>query len=324
MRQTTGHMTRRSALLAGMAAGTAAAFAGSRALADETPRAITPPGMILGEGPIWSARDNALYWVDIRGKTIHRLNFSDNSQQSWATPDIVPWIVERKAGGFLCAILRTVHAVSFDPEFRLTPLFSIDGGNAAVRLNDAKVDPMGRLWTGPMDLAFQNRIANLYRIDPDLSVHTMDTGYICTNGPAFSADGRTLYHNETHDGIVYAFDLAPDGSLSHKRVFVKFPAGVGAPDGCTTDAQGGLWVSHYGGGRVSRYTPDGALDFDVMVPAKQSTSLTFAGANLDRLFVTTAAQPPVDADDKQAGTLFEIPASSLRGHTGLAMGVFAG
>ncbi|HEX7799478.1 MAG TPA: SMP-30/gluconolactonase/LRE family protein [Asticcacaulis sp.] len=323
MRHIVRHISRRETLLVGLAAGAAASLP-ALARADATPRAVTPPGMILGEGPIWSARDNALYWVDIRGKKIHRLNFKDDSQQSWDTPEIVPWIVERKSGGFLCAIVRTVYAVSFDPEFKLAPLFSIDGDDKAVRLNDAKVDPMGRLWTGTMDLPFTDRVAKLYRVDADLSVHTMDTGYICTNGPAFSADGKTLYHNETHDGIVYAFDLAPDGSLSHKRVFVKFPEGVGFPDGCTTDAQGGLWVSHYGGARVSRYTPDGKLDFDVPVPAKQSTSLTFAGPNLDRLFVTTAAQPPVDADDKLAGTLFEIPSSSLRGHTGLPMGVFAG
>ena len=69
---------------------------------------------------------------------------------------------------------------------------------------------------------------------------------------------------------------------------------------------------------------DGRLDFDVMIPAKQVTSLTFAGADLDRLFVTTAAQPPVDADDPHAGTLWEVPKSLLRGHKGLPTNAFAG
>ncbi|MEI9906078.1 MAG: SMP-30/gluconolactonase/LRE family protein [Asticcacaulis sp.] len=152
----------------------------------------------------------------------------------------------------------------------------------------------------------------------------MDTGYVCTNGPAFSRDGRTMYHNETHDGLVYAFDLAADGSIGNKRVFAKFADGVGLPDGCTVDADDGLWVSHYGGGRASRYLPDGAWDFDIMIPAKQSTSLTFAGPDLDRMFNTTAAQPPVDADDPLAGTLFEMPKSWLRGHKGLPTPAFAG
>ena len=312
-------LTRRAAL----AAGTAALALPALAHADETPRAVTKPGMILGEGPIWSARDNALYWLDIRGQKLFRLNFSDNSQQSWDMPGMIPWIVERRSGGFVVAILRTVCALTLDP-FKLTPLFDIEGDKTGNRLNDAKVDPHGRLWTGTMDLAFKDRTAALYRIDPDLSVHQIDTGYVCTNGPAFSVDGTIMYHNETHDGIVYAYDIAADGSASNKRIFAKFADGVGLPDGCTVDADDGLWVSHYGGGRCSRYKPDGVLDFDLMIPAKQSTSLTFAGPNLDRMFNTTAAQPPVDADDPLAGTLFEMPQAWLRGHKGVAATPFAG
>ena len=311
------HLTRRAALTAG-----AAAFA-LPAFADETPRAVTGPGMILGEGPIWSARDKALYWLDIRGQKLFRLNFADNTRQSWNMPGMIPWIVERKSGGFICAILRTVCSLTLSP-FKLTPLFDIEGDKTGNRLNDAKVDAKGRLWTGTMDLAFKDRTAALYRIDPDMTVHQIDNDYVCTNGPAFSTDGKTMYHNETHDGIVYAYDIAPDGSASNKRVFTKFADGVGLPDGCTVDADDGLWVSHYNGGRVSRYTPNGKWDFDLMIPAKQSTSLTFAGPNLDRMFNTTAAQPPVDADDPLAGTLFEMPKSWLRGHKGVAATPFAG
>ncbi len=312
-------ITRRAALAAGAAALALPAFA----RADETPRAVTGPGMILGEGPIWSARDNALYWVDIRGKKLFRLNFSDNSQQNWDVPDIIPWVIERASGGFLIAQSRTVCALSLDP-FKLTPLFDIEGDITGNRLNDAKTDAQGRLWTGTMDLAFKDRTAALYRIDPDLSVHQIDTGYVCTNGPAFSVDGKTMYHNETHDGIVYAYDIAADGSASNRRVFAKFADGVGLPDGCTVDVDDGLWVSHYGGGRCSRYKPDGTWDFDLMIPAKQSTSLTFAGPGLDRMFNTTAAQPPVDADDTKAGTLFEMPQAWLRGHKGVLATPFAG
>lgn len=317
-------LNRRNLLLGAAAlALPAVACATPPAASAEAPVAVSPPGMILGEGPIWSARDNALYWVDIRGQKLFRLNFQDNSQQSWDMPGMIPWIVERASGGFLVAILRTVHALTLDP-FTLTPLFDIEGDMTGNRLNDAKVDGQGRLWTGTMDMAFKDRTAALYRIDADMSIHKMDTGYVCTNGPAFSTDGRTMYHNETHDGIVYVFDVAADGSISNKRVFARFAEGVGLPDGCTVDADDGLWVSHYGGGRCSRYRPDGAWDFDLMIPARQSTSLTFAGPDLDRMFNTTAAQPPVDADDSKAGTLFEMPKSWLRGHKGVAATPFAG
>lgn len=317
-------LSRRSILAAaGLALPGLSACATLPEASEETPRAVTPPGMILGEGPLWSARDNALYWVDIRSMKLFRLSFSDNRQSSWDMPDIIPWIVERRSGGFLVAIRRTVHALTLDP-FSLTPLFEIDADKPGNRLNDAKVDAKGRLWTGTMDNAFKDRTAALYRIDPDLSVHQVDTGYVCANGPAFSRDGKVMYHNETYDRIVYAFDLAADGSTSNKRVFATFAPEVGRPDGCTVDADDGLWVSHYDGGMVTRYFPDGRIDFELKVPARQSTSLTFAGPDLDRMFNTTAAQPPVGADDPLAGTLFEMPKAWLRGHKGLPTPAFAG
>ncbi|HTN40026.1 MAG TPA: SMP-30/gluconolactonase/LRE family protein, partial [Asticcacaulis sp.] len=304
-------ITRRFALAASAAAFVLPAL--SRA--EDVPVARSPGGAILGEGPLWSAADNTVYWVDIRGKKLNALRLADNSAQSWDMPDLIDWIVLRKSGGFLVAILRTVHALTLDP-FKLAPLFEIEADKTDNRLNDAKVDVKGRLWTGTMHMPFSQKTAALYRVDADLSVHQVDAPYLCTNGPTFSRDGSRMYHNETSEGLVYAFDVAPDGSLSGKRVFTKFTDGAGLPDGLTTDADDGIWVAHYNGGRISRYTPDGKLDFDIMIPAKQVTSMTFAGAGLDRLLVTTAAQPPVDADDPHAGTLWEVPKALLRGHTG--------
>jgi len=312
-------ITRRFVLAAGAGAFTLPALAH----AENVPIARSPSGAILGEGPLWSAADNTLYWVDIRGKKLNALRLADNSAQSWDMPDLIDWIVLRKSGGFLVAILRTVHALTLEP-FSLTPLFTIEADKTDNRLNDAKVDAKGRLWTGTMHMPFTEKTAALYRIDADLSVHQVDAPYLCTNGPAFSKDGARLYHNETSEGFIYAFDILTDGSLSNRHVFTKFAEGAGSPDGITTDAGDGIWVAHYGGGRISRYTPEGKLDFDIMIPAKQVTSLTFAGADLDRLFVTSAAQPPVDADDPHAGTLWEVPKALLRGHTGLPTNIFAG
>ncbi len=319
-------ITRRSILISGVAVGGAAGLAALALPRLENAPPLIPrskPGAILADEPLWSARDNTLYWVDIRGKTLHALSLTDGSTKSWMMPGLMDWVILRKSGGFLVAILRTVYALTLDP-FTLTPLFSIEADKTENRLNDAKVDSQGRLWTGTMHMPFTKRIAALYRIDPDMSVHLMDAPYICTNGPAFTLDGKRMYHNETGDRIIYIFDLAADGSLSGKRIFTRFAESAGLPDGMRVDADNGLWVAHYGGGRVSRFTPDGKLDFDIRVPAKQVTSLTFAGVNLDRMFITTAAQPPVDTGDRQAGTLFEVPKALLRGHKGLPTHAFAG
>ncbi len=324
--------TRRAGLSFGLAMGLgaalpaaaiAAAKKGDEKSGDPSIISLTKPGYPLGEGPIWSPRHNAVFFVDILGKQLHRYDLAKHDVvQSFGMPDMIGWIVERQKGGFVAGVKNDVYFLDIEP-FKLTKVLTIEGDKPGNRLNDAKADPKGRLWTGTMDLAFKDRTAALYRIDPDLSVHTIDTGYVCTNGPAFSKDGTRMYHNETHDGIVYVYDIAADGSASNRRVFAKFADGAGLPDGCTVDADDGLWVSHYGGGRVSRYRPDGVLDFDVMFPAKNTTSLSFFGPNLDRLVVTSAAQQVI-GDLGAAGTIFEVPKPLLRGHKGLPPAMFAG
>ena len=144
----------------------------------------------------------------------------------------------------------------------------------------------------------------LYRLDPDLSWRRMDDGYAIANGPTFSPDGATLYHTDTGPGIIYQFDLAPDGSISSKRDFVRFQPGWGSPDGMTVDAQGGVWVAHWGGARLSRFLPDGAFDRSIALPTSRPTSCVFAGDNLERMFVSSAA---VGLDNEEfAGGLFEV------------------
>ncbi len=325
MRRWTG-LTRREGLGSLLALGFSATMPTVAVAAGAAEPAIIPltkPGYPLGEGPIWSPRHNSVFFVDILGKELHRYDLAARDVvHSFGFPDLIGWIVERRQGGFVVGVKNDVYFVELEP-FKLTRVLSIEADKPGNRLNDAKADPKGRLWTGTMDLAFKNRTAALYRIDPDLSVHTIDTGYVCTNGPAFSRSGERMYHNETHDGLVYAFDIAADGAASNKRIFARFADGVGLPDGCTTDADDGLWVAHYGGGRISRYKPDGTLDFDVMMPAKQITSLTFFGEHLDRLVVTSAAQE-MTGDLGMAGTIFEVPKPLLRGHKGLPPAMFAG
>src|SRR5439155_17098095 len=119
------------------------------------------------------------------------------------------------------------------------------------RFNDGFVDSEGRLWFGSMDDSEGEKTGALYRFDGKHVVR-MDDGYIITNGPAVSPDGRTLYHTDTLDKQVYAFDLSADGALSNKRTFVEIADG-GYPDGMAVDAEGHLWVCTFGGWRIDRF-----------------------------------------------------------------------
>lgn len=280
----------------------------------------TPPGAILGEGPLWSHRDQAVYWVDILGNRLHAHYLADNSNRSWAVPEHIGWVIEREKGGFIAGLMSGFAELTLEP-FELRHIATPYPHEPENRLNDAKADNRGRIWAGSMHKPIEKISGALYRLETDLSFKEVDGPLKIANGPTFSPDYTKFYHTDTGVSEIYVFDLI-DEELANKRVWLEFSPDWGTPDGMTTDAQGGIWVAHWGGARVTRFHPDATKDFHIDLPARQITSLTFAGDALDRVFVTSAAEGL--SDDPEAGTLFEIPADLLRGHTGLPTQTFRG
>jgi xylono-1,5-lactonase len=259
----------------------------------------------LGEGPLWSARENAVYWVDILAPALHRLSLADGGLRSWPMPEKIGWVLERRdRRGFIAGFQSGFVELQLDP-VTMRPIADPEPEYPGNRMNDAKVDHLGRIWAGTMDCDIQQATGSLYRLDPDLRITKLDGGYLVTNGPAFALAHDCAYHTDTGRNIVYRFALTKSGEVAGKEPFIDFPAEWGRPDGMTVDADGCLWIAHWGGGRVSRFTCDGKLDRAVRLPASQITSCVFAGANLDRMFVTSAAQDRA-ADEPLAGALFEI------------------
>ncbi len=273
---------------------------------------------VLGEGPHWSVRSGTLFWVDIVGQRLWSLTLADDRLRSWAMPEKICWVVEQAGSADLLAGFKSgVADVSLDP-FVIRPRLSPEPARPHNRLNDAKVDPTGRLWFGSKDDRDQEASGALYSLDSSGRVRRHDDGYQVTNGPAFSPEGDWLYHTDSGRGLVYRFPLGADGMLGERSIFIQFEQGWGAPDGMTTDAEGYLWIAHWGGGRVSRFDPNGQLDRSIALPATNITSCTFAGPRLDRMFVTSASLK-TDGGEMQ-GVLFEIEP----GVTGLAPIAFAG
>lgn len=272
----------------------------------------------LGEGPLWSARDNALYWVDILGQAVHRLKLHDESVTTWAMPEKIGWLIERVHGpGFIAGFQSGFVFLTLEPlahRHIARPEAHLPGN----RMNDAKADAAGRIWAGTMDCDGDKPTGSHYRLGPDHEVTRVDDGYFITNGPAFSPDQRFMYHTDSKLGLVYRFDLTNDGRALNRRVFLEFDPAVSAPDGMTVDEEGGLWIAEWGGSRVTRFTADGACDRSIRLPASQITSCAFAGHNLDRMFVTSAADGR--SEEPLAGALFEV----YPGIGGLAPGRFGG
>ncbi|WP_163559105.1 SMP-30/gluconolactonase/LRE family protein [Halomonas sp. NO4] len=261
---------------------------------------------LLGEGPLWCPERGAagqLLFVDILGSRLYAHDPTSGETHGWTLDEACCWLAPRADGdGFVAGLRsRLVHLRlgGMGPEIvdsLLTP--DEPTGN---RFNDGGCDAAGRLWFGSMDAAAERPSGALYRLDAR-GLARVDDGYRVANGPAISPDGATLYHSDTPRGVIYAFDIDGNGELSGKREHIRFHATRGFPDGMICDREGGLWVAHWDGGRISRFLPDGRLDETLTLPASRVTSCTFGGADLDHLYITTAA---VDRDDEvDAGGLF--------------------
>ncbi|MCH8686163.1 SMP-30/gluconolactonase/LRE family protein [Pedomonas mirosovicensis] len=272
----------------------------------------------LGEGLYWSPRDNAVYWTDIIGKAVHRLSFGTGAIASWSVPEMVGWVIEREnKPGFIAGFQSGFVELELEP-LAIRPIHNPHPHLPGNRMNDAKADRHGRIWAGSMHVDADRPTGAFHRLDPDFSVHKMDDGYTVANGPALSPDQTWLYHTDTELRRIYRFALHDDGSLDERSVFIEFQEDWGYPDGMTVDSEGGLWVAHWGGGRVSRFSADGTLERSIHLPASQITNVVFAGENFERMFVTSAA---VGKDDEPlAGSLFEVNP----GVRGLPCGRFGG
>jgi sugar lactone lactonase YvrE len=164
----------------------------------------------------------------------------------------------------------------------------------------------------------------LFRLGTDGQLTVVDTGYTVANGPAINADSTKMLHTDSGRRTIYAFDMdAPKGQLSNKRVWKVFTEAEGYPDGMCFDAEGCVWVAHWGGSCVSRFALDGTLLKRVSLPTSNVTNVCFGGEGLDRLFVSTARAgltPEQLQAQPEAGCLFEIENPGVKGLPSLAYG----
>lgn len=273
---------------------------------DSSVQCVADVHAVLGEGPVWVAREAALYWLDIKGLKIFRLD-SRGVRTEWPTPFRIGSIAPRKSGGFIAGTEKGIAAI--DPEAaRFDILFNPEEDLPSNRFNDGKLDRQGRFWAGTMDDSEKSATGSLYRIDRDLSCTAVDRGYKVTNGPAFSPDGKRMYHNDSARQVTYVFDL--DGEqLGERSVFLQFKEGEGYPDGMTVDSEGCLWVALWDGWCVRRYSPAGEWMETVKMPVARPTSCAFGGLDLDRLYISSASiglDETASGMQPNAGGLFMI------------------
>jgi xylono-1,5-lactonase len=266
---------------------------------------VWPVGAVLGEGPVWSASERAVWFVDIKAPAIHRFDTVTGDRRSWPAPARVGFVLPTNNRLMIAGLKTGLH--SFNPETgNFALLHVVEPHSPNNRLNDGFVDSEGFLWFGSMDDNEEEPSGALYQLG-DAGCVTRDPGYVVSNGPAESPDGRVLYHTDTLAGIIYAFDRARTGTLTNKRVFVRLPQGGGFPDGPSVDVEGCLWTGVFGGWGLQRYSPAGELLQTLRLPCSAVTKAAFGGDDLKTLYITTA-HVALNAEERRqqplAGGLF--------------------
>ncbi|MCC5995876.1 MAG: SMP-30/gluconolactonase/LRE family protein [Oceanicaulis sp.] len=270
----------------------------------DAPELIWDSKCELGEGPVWDAARRCVWFVDIKGRQLHRYGVDDGAKQSWATPDQTGFALPAEDGSLICGVRGGLDR--FDPETgHFARIINVETDRPQNRINDGFVAPDGSLWFGTMDDGETQTSGALYRWSEG-ELKLMDDGYGVTNGPALSPDGATLYHHDTLEKIIYAFDHA-DGRISGKRVFARTQEGY--CDGPSVDSAGTLHVGLFGGWGVARFAPDGRLLGKIAFPVSAVTKAAFGGDDLKTLYCTTAWLGQ-DADTRAgqplAGGLFRV------------------
>lgn len=276
----------------------------------------------LGEGPVWHPIDFYLYWVDIEKGTIFRYSPSAAKVEAKSIDTSVGALGFCHDQKLILACGKGFAKWCWDSG-ELDVIVDPIGDQPDVRLNDGKVDSQGRFWAGGLD---RKGNAELYRLDSDLTCHTILRNIKTSNGLAWSADDSIFYYTDTGDHCIYKFDFEPEtGAISNRQVFVHLPRdrSKGVPDGLTIDAEGYIWSAHWDGNRITRYNPKGEPILEVFLPVSRVTSCAFGGNELCDLYITTASTGlsyTQLVEEPLAGDIFIYPTKTK----GLPVSFFAG
>lgn len=277
-------------------------------------------GNRLGEAPLWLAEQQAVLWIDLPTTSLWRHDVASGATAAQALDLPAPLGAIVRSDDDATLLVSHRHGIARLDLRRLAiqPFADPEGGRDAVMYNDAKADRAGRLWAGTSHVAESEARGCLWILDGAGHGQLADAGFAVANGPAFAPDGCTAYVSDSAARQVLAYDLdRPDAAPRNRRLFCRFAEADGLPDGLTVDAEGCLWIAHWAGGRISRWSPQGAKLAEIAIPSHHVTSLCFAGDDLATLYVTSAWDG-LDATGRAAaprsGHLFRV----RPGVTGLA------
>jgi len=242
-------------------------------------------GNKLGEGPLWNAADETLYWVDIEADCFHHYSPETDRLETYQVGQPVGCLAFRASGGLVLALRDGLGYWNWDTQ-DVEIITNPEAERQGSRFNDGRVDRRGRFWAGTLG---KDNLSKLYRLDPDGAVLVMETGITTSNGIGWSPDDRIMYYTDSAPRVIYAYDFdLENGAIENRRDFVRVPLSEGFPDGLTVDSEGFVWSAQWDGWQITRYDPAGKVDRVIPIPVQRPTSCTFGGPCMDQLYITSA------------------------------------
>lgn len=265
---------------------------------------LTQSAADLGEGPCWHAGHQRLYWVDIKGRQLHRFNPEDKDDEVFSFDQMIGTVAPYGDENLLLALQDSL--ISFDPATREQQLIcDFEADRPQYRSNDGKCDPGGRFWIGSLGLGADDKAGNLYRMDSDQQLQHQLSDIGCSNGLAWDLTRERMYYIDSVAKTIYIFDYDnQSGAISNQQTFITFEGDMGVPDGMCIDNEDCIWVAQWGGYGVSRFDPDGQFIQKTDVPARNVTACTFGGPDLNQLYITSARNG--DDSTEHDGQLYRV------------------
>lgn len=268
---------------------------------------VEPVGALLGEGPQLFP-DGTVRWVDLlAGKVFIRKDGRSTVAAAYPheVSKVLPW-----THGHLTLTRASIDLVAISGQ----TVASIDltAGDDTLRCSDATVLPHGGVAVGIVDRDLAPGRGRLVVVHPDGTIAHVVGHATIPNGIDVMPNGDEVVWVDSPTHTLTRFNIDPDtGNLVNAREWVTLPSGLGVPDGLCADADGGVWVAMWGGGKVIHVDNTGAVDATISLPVDHVTSVAF---DVDDTLIITTGSVVLSEEDRVnilgAGGLWGVSASA--------------